>query len=54
MRVSDITALLRPHGGLAPLSACQTAKGDEGLSDEAVYSAAGILLAGYGGVFGSM
>jgi CHAT domain-containing protein len=54
LRVSDIVALSRPHGGLAFLSACQTARGDENLSDEAIHIAAGMLFAGYGGVIGSM
>ena len=54
LKVSDITALSRPLGGLAFLSACQTAKGDEDLSDEAIHIAAGMLFAGYGGVVGTM
>ena len=44
----------RPRGGLAFLSACQTAMGDENLSDEAIHIAAGMLFAGYGGVVGTM
>ena len=54
LKISDIIALSRPHGGLAFLSACQTATGDEGLSDEAIHIAAGMLFAGYGGVVGTM
>ena len=54
LKLSDIIALSRPHGGLAFLSACQTAMGDEGLSDEAIHIAAGMLFAGYGGVVGTM
>ena len=54
LKVSDIIALSRPHGGLAFLSACQTATGDENLSDEAIHIAAGMLFAGYGGVVGTM
>ena len=54
LRVSDIIALSRPHGGLAFLSAYQTARGDEDLSDEAIHIAAGMLFAGYGGVSGTM
>ncbi|KAF8549859.1 hypothetical protein OG21DRAFT_1553074, partial [Imleria badia] len=54
LKVSDIIALSRPHGGLAFLSACQTAMGDEHLSDEAIHIAAGMLFAGYGGVIGTM
>jgi CHAT domain-containing protein len=39
---------------LAFLSACQTATGDESLSDEAVHLAAGMLSAGYRGVLATM
>ena len=54
LKISDIIALSRPRGGLAFLSACETAMGDEGLSDEAIHIAAGMLFAGYGGVIGTM
>jgi CHAT domain-containing protein len=54
LKISDIIALSRPHGGLAFLSACETAMGDEGLSDEAIHIAAGMLFAGYAGVVGTM
>ena len=54
LKLSDIIALSRPHGGLAFLSACQTAMGDENLTDEAIHIAAGMLFAGYGGVVGTM
>lgn len=54
LRVSDMIALSRPHGGLSFLSACQTAVGDEDLSDEAIHIAAGMLFAGYGGVVATM
>lgn len=54
LKLSDIIHLSRPRGGLAFLSACQTATGDKVLSEEAVHLAAGMLLAGYGGVIGSM
>ncbi|KAF8436565.1 TPR-like protein [Boletus edulis BED1] len=54
LKISDIIGLSRPRGGLAFLSACQTATGDEGLSDEAIHIAAGMLFAGYGGVIGTM
>ncbi|KIJ35404.1 hypothetical protein M422DRAFT_180808 [Sphaerobolus stellatus SS14] len=43
-----------PHGGLAFISACQTAKGDEKLSDEAVHLSAGMLATGFGGVIATM
>ena len=52
-KLSDMIALSRPHGVLAFLSACETAMGDESLSDEAVHTAAGMLFAGYGGVVGT-
>ncbi|CAE6512453.1 unnamed protein product [Rhizoctonia solani] len=40
--------------GLAFLSACQTAKGDERLPDEAVHLASGMLMAGYSSVIATM
>ncbi|KAF8431415.1 CHAT domain-containing protein [Boletus edulis BED1] len=54
LKISDIIGLSRSRGGLAFLSACQTAMGDEGLTDEAIHIAAGMLFAGYGGVIGMM
>ena len=54
LKVSDIITLSRSRGGLAFLSACQTAIGDKVLSDEAIHIAAGMLFAGYGGVIGTM
>jgi tetratricopeptide (TPR) repeat protein len=54
LKISDMIALTRPRGGLAFLSACQTATGEERLSDEAIHIAAGMLFAGYGGVVGTM
>ncbi|KAI9573088.1 CHAT domain-containing protein [Boletus coccyginus] len=54
LKLGDMIALSRPRGGLAFLSACQTAMGDAVLSDEAVHIAAGMLFAGYGGVVGTM
>jgi len=54
LTLRDMLSLSRPHGGLAFLSACQTATGDEDLADEAVHIAAGMLFAGYGGVVGTM
>ncbi|KAF8436613.1 CHAT domain-containing protein [Boletus edulis BED1] len=54
LKLRDIIALSRPHGGLAFLSACQTAMGDKSLSDEALHIAAGMLFAGYKGVVGTM
>lgn len=43
-----------PHADLAVLSACQTATGDEKLSEEAVHLAAGMLNVGYKSVVGTM
>jgi CHAT domain-containing protein len=54
LKLSDIIHLSRSRGGLAFLSACQTATGDKELSEEAVHLAAGMLLAGYGSVIGTM
>ena len=54
LKLRDIIALSRPRGGLAFLSACQTAMGEEHLTDEAIHIAAGMLFAGYGGVVGTM
>jgi len=54
LKLSDMISLSRPRGGLAFLSACQTAMGDKNLSDEAIHIAAGMLFAGYGGVVATM
>ena len=54
LKISDIITLSRSRGGLAFLSACQTATGDKELSDEAIHIAAGMLFAGYSGVIGTM
>ena len=43
----DISRLSRPRGGLAFLSVCHTATGDEQLSEEAIHIATGMLFAGY-------
>lgn len=42
------------HTELAVLSACETAKGDTELSEEAIHLAAGMLMAGYGSVVATM
>ena len=54
LKLSDIIKVSRMQGGLAFLSACQTAMGDKALSEEAIHLAAGMLLAGYGGVIATM
>ncbi|KAG9099567.1 hypothetical protein FS749_000935 [Ceratobasidium sp. UAMH 11750] len=41
-------------GGLAYLSACQTATGDKDMPEEAVHLAAGMLMAGYSSVIATM
>ncbi|CAE6463768.1 unnamed protein product [Rhizoctonia solani] len=55
--ILDLTAIMRKsfkNKGLAFLSACQTAKGDENLPEEAVHLASGLLTAGYTSVIASM
>ena len=47
LELSTIITVTFPHADFAFLSACQTATGDEKLSDEAVHLAAGMMLAGY-------
>jgi CHAT domain-containing protein len=42
------------HAELAILSACQSAKGDSALPEEAIHLAGGMLMAGYRGVVGTM
>ncbi|KAJ6484105.1 CHAT domain-containing protein [Mycena sanguinolenta] len=50
----NIIQLALPHADFAFLSACQTAAGDKTLEEESVHLAAGMLLAGYRGVIGTM
>ncbi|KAJ7476438.1 CHAT domain-containing protein [Mycena latifolia] len=54
LTLSNIIKLSLPNADLAFLSACQTATGSKGLQDESVHLAAGMLLAGYRGVIGTM
>jgi CHAT domain-containing protein len=54
LTLSNIIELSLPNADLAFLSACQTATGSKGLQDESVHLAAGMLLAGYRGVIGTM
>ncbi|KAJ7474977.1 TPR-like protein [Mycena latifolia] len=54
LTLSDIIQLHLPHADLAFLSACQTATGSKDLQDESVHLTAGMLLAGYRGVIGTM
>ncbi|CAE6431163.1 unnamed protein product [Rhizoctonia solani] len=53
----DLSAINRrtfQNKGLAFLSACQTATGDENLPDEAIHLASGMLMAGYCSVIATM
>ncbi|KAJ7930357.1 CHAT domain-containing protein, partial [Mycena leptocephala] len=54
LTLSKIIQLSLPNADLAFLSACQTATGSQQLQDESVHLAAGMLLAGYRGVIGTM
>ncbi|KAJ7090662.1 CHAT domain-containing protein [Mycena epipterygia] len=54
LTLSNIIQLSLPNADLAFLSACQTATGSQELSDESIHLAAGMLLAGYRGVIGTM
>jgi CHAT domain-containing protein len=54
LTLSNIIQLSLPNADLAFLSACQTATGSQQLQDESVHLAAGMLLAGYRGVTGTM
>jgi CHAT domain-containing protein len=54
LRVSEIMQSHIPSASLAFLSACETAKGDENIPDEAMHLAGAMLFAGYRGVVGTM
>jgi CHAT domain-containing protein len=54
LKVSQIMHQPIPNASLAFLSACQTAKGDENLPDEAIHLAATMLFAGFRGVIATM
>jgi CHAT domain-containing protein len=54
LELSTIITKSFPYADFAFLSACQTATGDENLSEEAVHLAAGMMLAGYRGVIATM
>jgi CHAT domain-containing protein len=54
LELSTIITKSFPHADFAFLSACQTATGDEKLSEEAVHLAAGLMLAGYSGVIATI
>ncbi|KAG8729532.1 hypothetical protein FRC11_008523 [Ceratobasidium sp. 423] len=52
--LSSINRRSFKNKGLAYLSACQTAKGDKNLPDEAVHLASGMLMAGFSSVIATM
>ncbi|KAK0214588.1 CHAT domain-containing protein [Armillaria fumosa] len=52
--LSRIIAKSFPNADFAYLSACQTATGDESLSEESVHLAAGMLMAGYQSVIATL
>ncbi|KAG8725195.1 hypothetical protein FRC09_006431 [Ceratobasidium sp. 395] len=54
LTLETITKRAFKHKGLAFLSACQTATGDDALPDEAMHLAAGMLAAGYPTVIATM
>lgn len=54
LELSTIIKANLKNADLAFLSACQTSKGDELLTEEAVHLAAGMLAAGYRGVIATM
>ena len=54
LKVSKIMQKRNTNASLAFLSACETAKGDEGSPDEAMHLAATMLFAGFRGVVGTM
>lgn len=54
LSLANITQRSFKNKGLAFLSACQTATGDKQLPDEAVHLAAGMQMAGYPSVIGTM
>ncbi|TDL18361.1 hypothetical protein BD410DRAFT_701128, partial [Rickenella mellea] len=54
LHLSKIIQKRITHGDFAFLSACQTATGDERRPEEAIHLAAGMLVAGFKGVIGTM
>ena len=54
LELSTIITKSFPHADFAFLSACQTATGDEKLSEESVHLAAGLMLAGYRSIIATM
>ncbi|KAG9083871.1 hypothetical protein FRC06_004337 [Ceratobasidium sp. 370] len=54
LNLATITKRHLKHASLAYLSACQTAAGHKELPEEAIHLAAGMLMAGFGTVIGTM
>jgi CHAT domain-containing protein len=54
LSVKDLITMRLPAAVLAFLSACQTARGSEHLSDQAVHLAASMLFCGLRSVIGTM
>jgi CHAT domain-containing protein len=54
LKLSRMMSMAHLTAELAVLSACQTAKGDKSLSEEAVHLSAGMLAAGYKSVVATM
>ena len=54
LTLETLACLQIPHGDLAFLSACQTAKGDAELPDESVHLSARMLVSGFKGVIATM
>lgn len=54
LELQQIVNMPLPNAEFVFMSACQTAMGDKGLSEEAVHLAAGMLLAGYRSVIATM
>ncbi|QRV96039.1 CHAT domain protein [Ceratobasidium sp. AG-Ba] len=54
LTLASITQKSLPYADFAFLSACETAKGDPRLPDEVVHLAAGMIMAGYSSVVGTM
>jgi CHAT domain-containing protein len=54
LSIEDVMQLDLPHGVLAFLSACETAKGDRNAPDQAVHLAASMLFCGFRSVIATM
>jgi len=54
LKISRIMQESTPNASLAFLCACETAKGDEGVPDEAMHLGATLLFAGFRGVIATM